>query len=287
MKEPAIVFKDFSFQYKVQHEPTLHDINLTIYKGEKVLILGSSGSGKSTLANCINGLIPFSHHGTMTGSVTVMGQETRESSIYGLSKTVGTVLQDSDAQFVGLSVAEDIAFAMENEAKPRREMVPIVEEHAATVGMSDFLGAVPFNLSGGQKRRVAIAGVLAMHPKVLVLDEPTAGLDPKGRDEILDQIESLHKKTGMTVILVSHSMEDIAKYVERIIVMNQGEKMLDGSPKEVFSHYQELEQVGLCAPQVTYIMHDLKKRGFQVSTDVTTVEEAAEEIINSLKRERQ
>ena len=152
MKEPAIVFKDFSFQYKVQHEPTLHDINLTIYKGEKVLILGSSGSGKSTLANCINGLIPFSHHGTMTGSVTVMGQETRESSIYGLSKTVGTVLQDSDAQFVGLSVAEDIAFAMENEAKPRREMVPIVEEHAATVGRTqgaDCQGVGSGNLSVG------------------------------------------------------------------------------------------------------------------------------------------
>ena len=125
-----------------------------------------------------------------------------------------------------------------------------------------------------------------MHPKVLVLDEPTAGLDPRGRDEILDQIEALHKKTGITVILVSHSMEDIARYVERILVMNQGEKMLDGAPKEVFAHYQELEEVGLSAPQVTYIMYDLKKRGLQVRTDVTTVEEAAQEIISSLKKER-
>mgnify|MGYP005786852809 FL=1 len=140
----------------------------------------------------------------------------------------------------------------------------------------------PFELSGGQKRRVAIAGILAMHPKVLVLDEPTAGLDPKGRDEILDQVEHLHKETGMTVILVSHSMEDIARYVERIIVMNRGEVMLDGTPREVFSHYKELEKVGLAAPQVTYVMHDLKERGFSVSPDATTIQEAADEIMRSL-----
>ena len=137
----------------------------------------------------------------------------------------------------------------------------------------------PFELSGGQKRRAAIAGVLAMRPKVLVLDEPTAGLDPRGRDEILDQIAELHKKTGITVILVSHSMEDIAKYVDRIIVMNRGEKFLDGTPREVFAHYQELEEVGLAAPQVTYIMHDLRQNGLQVGNDVTTVEEAADEIM--------
>ena len=137
----------------------------------------------------------------------------------------------------------------------------------------------PFELSGGQKRRVAIAGVLAMKPKVLILDEPTAGLDPKGRDEILDQVEKLHKETGMTVILVSHSMEDIARYVERIIVMNHGEKMLDGAPEEVFRHYKELEKVGLAAPQVTYVMHDLKERGFDVSPDATPIVEAAEEIM--------
>ena len=140
----------------------------------------------------------------------------------------------------------------------------------------------PFELSGGQKRRVAIAGVLAMRPKVLVLDEPTAGLDPKGRDEILDQVERLHKETGMTVILVSHSMEDVAKYVERIIVMNRGGKMLDGTPGEVFRHYKELEEVGLAAPQVTYVMHDLKERGFDLSPDATTIEEAADEIIEEL-----
>ena len=139
----------------------------------------------------------------------------------------------------------------------------------------------PFELSGGQKRRVAIAGVLAMKQKVLILDEPTAGLDPKGRDEILDQIAKLHKETGMTVVLVSHSMEDVARYVDRIIVMNKGEKMLDSTPKEVFRHYKELEEVGLAAPQVTYVMHDLKDRGFDVSPDATTIEEAADEIMRS------
>lgn len=153
MKETIIKFENFGFQYKVQQKPTLYDINLEIHKGEKVLILGGSGSGKSTLVNCINGLIPFSNEGTITGSLTVMGRETKDLSIYELSKSVGTVLQDSDAQFVGLSVAEDIAFAMENEARPRSEMVPIVQKHAATTGMQDFLAAVPFDLSGGQNKR--------------------------------------------------------------------------------------------------------------------------------------
>lgn len=234
MKEPAIVFKDFSFQYKVQHEPTLHDINLTIYKGEKVLILGSSGSGKSTLANCINGLIPFSHHGTMTGSVTVMGQETRESSIYGLSKTVGTVLQDSDAQFVGLSVAEDIAFAMENEAKPRREMVPIVEEHAATVGMSDFLGAVPFNLSGGQKQKVAIAGVLGSNVNILIFDEPLAALDPQMGNTAVELIDDLARDKERTIIIIEHRLEDVLhRNVDRIVLMADGRIAADMTPDEL------------------------------------------------------
>ena len=205
-----------------------------------------------------------------------------------LRSQVGLVFQYPEHQLFEVDVLSDVCFGPKNQGLSPEECKKKAVEALHLVGLSEeCYGQSPFELSGGQKRRVAIAGVLAMHPKVLVLDEPTAGLGPKGRDGILDQIESLHKKTGMTVILVSHSMEDIAKYVERIIVMNQGEKMLDGSPKEVFSHYQELEQVGLCAPQVTYIMHDLKKRGFQVSTDVTTVEEAAEEIINSLKRERQ
>lgn len=234
MKEPAIVFKDFSFQYKVQNQPTLHDINLTIYKGEKVLILGSSGSGKSTLANCINGLIPFSHHGTIEGSVTVLGKETRESSIYELSKSVGTVLQDSDAQFVGLSVEEDIAFAMENEAVAREKMVPIVKEHAMTVGMEDFLNAVPFNLSGGQKQKVAIAGVLGTDVNILIFDEPLAALDPQMGNTAVELIDELAKERERTIIIIEHRLEDVLhRNVDRIILMADGTIAADMTPEEL------------------------------------------------------
>ena len=176
-----------------------------------------------------------------------------------------------------------MCFGPKNQGLSQKECEARAKEALDLVGFPDkYYKQSPFELSGGQKRRVAIAGVLAMRPKVLVLDEPTAGLDPKGRDEILDQVERLHKETGMTVILVSHSMEDVARYVERIIVMNRGEKMLDGTPREVFRHYKELEKVGLAAPQVTYVMHDLKERGFDLSPDATTIEEAAHEIMRSL-----
>ena len=182
-----------------------------------------------------------------------------------------------------MDVITDVCFGPKNQGLSREECEQNARWALNLVGFPEkYYKQSPFELSGGQKRRVAIAGILAMHPKVLVLDEPTAGLDPKGRDEILDQIEHLHKETGMTVILVSHSMEDIARYVERIIVMNRGEKMLDGTPGKVFSHYKELEKVGLAAPQVTYVMHDLKERGFAVSPDATTIQEAADEIMRSL-----
>ena len=178
----------------------------------------------------------------------------------------------------------DVCFGPKNLGLSQEEIEVRAKEALELVGLDEsFYKQSPFELSGGQKRRAAIAGVLAMRPQVLILDEPTAGLDPRGRDEILDQIAHLHGQTGMSVILVSHSMEDIAKYVDRIIVMNRGEKMLDGSPKEVFAHYKELEQVGLAAPQVTYIMHDLKEKGFPVNAEVTTVEEAAKEIMAALR----
>lgn len=174
-------------------------------------------------------------------------------------------------------------FGPKNQGLPKEECEKRAKEALEAVGFPEkYYGQSPFDLSGGQKRRVAIAGVLAMRPKVLVLDEPTAGLDPKGRDEILDQIAELHRQGNMTVVLVSHSMEDIAKYVERLIVMNRGEKMFDGTPKEVFSHYRELEQIGLSAPQVTYVMNALKDKGFAVSTEATTIEEAVEEIMKAL-----
>ncbi len=234
MEKTAIRFENFGFQYKVQQEPTLYDINLTIHKGEKVLILGSSGSGKSTLANCINGLIPFSNEGTITGSVMVNGVETREASIHELSKMVGTVLQDSDAQFVGLSVGEDIAFAMENEATPRSEMVPVVYRHASVVGMQDFIGAIPFDLSGGQKQKVAIAGVLGSDVSILIFDEPLAALDPQMGQTAVELIDNLSQNGDHTIIIIEHRLEDVLhRRVDRVILMSEGRIVSDSTPDEL------------------------------------------------------
>ncbi|WP_330587791.1 ABC transporter ATP-binding protein [Anaerocolumna sedimenticola] len=179
MKKPIVEFKDFGFQYKSQTGATLHNINLTIFQGEKVLLLGPSGSGKSTLVNCINGLNPFSYEGTITGSCKIAGIESKNASIFALSKMVGTVLQDSDAQFVGLTVGEDIAFALENDSVPRNEMLPKVQKASEIVGMEDFLLHVPYELSGGQKQKVALAGVIHDDVDLLIFDEPLAALDPR------------------------------------------------------------------------------------------------------------
>lgn len=257
----------------------LKDINLEIPHGQFVGVIGHTGSGKSTLIQHLNGLIKAT-----SGALYY-----EEKNIYDagypmrqLRFQVGLVFQYPEYQLFEESVFADVCFGPKNQGLSKAECEERAREALELVGFPEkYYNQSPFELSGGQKRRAAIAGVLAMRPKVLVLDEPTAGLDPKGRDDILNQIEHLHKQTDMTVILVSHSMEDIARYVDRIIVMNHGEKMLDGAPKDVFSHYKELEKVGLAAPQVTYMMHDLKEQGLPVRTDVTTVEEAAEEIIRS------
>ena len=196
-----------------------------------------------------------------------------------LRSKVGLVFQYPEHQLFEVDVLADVCFGPKNQGLSKEEAEERAKRALSMVGLREkYYKQSPFELSGGQKRRVAIAGVLAMEPDVLILDEPTAGLDPKGRDEILEQIKKLHEENHITIILVSHSMEDVAKYVGRIIVMNQGEAMFDGTPKEVFSHYKELEQVGLAAPQVTYIMNALAEKGFGVSTDATTIEEATEEI---------
>ena len=257
----------------------LKDVSFEIEQGQFVGIIGHTGSGKSTLIQHLNGLVKAT-----SGKILYEGQNIYEEG-YDMKKLrsqVGLVFQYPEYQLFEADVLSDVCFGPKNQGLSREECEKCAREALALVGFPEkYYSQSPFELSGGQKRRVAIAGILAMHPRVLVLDEPTAGLDPKGRDEILDQIQHLHRETGMTVILVSHSMEDIANYVDRIIVMNRGEKMLDGTPKEVFSHYKELEKVGLAAPQVTYVMHDLKERGFPVSTDATTVGEAADEIMRS------
>lgn len=234
MAETVIKFENFGFQYKAQQMPTLKDINLEIHKGEKVLILGSSGSGKSTLANCINGLIPFSYEGTVTGSCKIYGNETKDLSIFELSKKVGTVLQDSDAQFVGLSVAEDIAFVMENMNMKRSDMVPVVEKHATTVGMQDFLSSVPFELSGGQKQKVAIAGVLGRDVDILIFDEPLAALDPKMGETAIELIDKLSEDDDRTIIIIEHRLEDVLhRRVDRILLMSEGRIVSDTTPDEL------------------------------------------------------
>jgi len=258
----------------------LNDISLEIGQGQFVGIIGHTGSGKSTLIQHLNGLMKAT-----SGDILYDGQ-----SIYAegydmrkLRSQVGLVFQYPEHQLFEVDVISDVCFGPKNQGLSEEESEKNAREALELVGFPEkYYKQSPFELSGGQKRRVAIAGVLAMKPKVLILDEPTAGLDPKGRDEILDQIAKLHKETGMTVVLVSHSMEDIAKYVDRIVVMNKGRKMYDGEPKEVFAHYKELEKVGLAAPQVTYIMHALYEKGMHVNTEVTTIEEAVDEIMKEI-----
>ena len=248
--KPIIEFVDFNFHYKIQSAPTLHDINLTLYEGEKVLILGASGSGKSTLANCINGIVPFSYKGTISGSLKVNGRETQDLSIFELSKTVGTVLQDSDAQFVGLSVGEDIAFALENDNTPHEKMRPKVLENSTTVGMQDFLAALPFNLSGGQKQKVALGGVLSEDTNILIFDEPLASLDPKAGTVAMDLIDKIFQQNSgnRTVIIIEHRLEDVLyRPVDRIIVMDEGRIVADTTPFELLCS-TTLAQYGIREP---------------------------------------
>ena len=260
----------------------LKDINLVIPDGQFIGLIGHTGSGKSTLVQHLNGLlVPTS------GSIYYNGADIHDSDYNKkeLRSKVGLVFQYPEHQLFEIDVFSDVCFGPKNLGLDKKEVELRAYSALKQVGLEDeYFYQSPFDLSGGQKRRVAIAGVLAMKPEVLVLDEPTAGLDPKGRDEILDQIAKLREETGMTVILVSHSMEDVAKYVNRIIVMNRGQVMLDGEPREVFRHYKELEQVGLAAPQVTYIMQALKQSGLNVDTDITTVEEAKAAILNAMDR---
>ena len=258
----------------------LKDINLDIYEGEFVGVIGHTGSGKSTMIQHLNGLMKAT-----SGALYYNGENIYDEkyNLRQLRNNVGLVFQYPEHQLFEIDVLTDVCFGPKNQGLTEEECKKRAIEALELVGLSEkYYDTSPFDLSGGQKRRVAIAGVLAMRPKVLVLDEPTAGLDPKGRDEILDQIAYIQKERNLTVILVSHSMEDIAKYVDRIVVMNKGRKMYDGEPKEVFAHYKELEKVGLAAPQVTYIMHALSEKGMHVNTEVTTIEEAVDEIMKEI-----
>lgn len=260
----------------------LKDVSLVIPDGQFIGLIGHTGSGKSTLVQHLNGLMKAT-----SGNIYFNGEDIDSNDFNKkmLRSKVGLVFQYPEHQLFETDVFSDVCFGPKNLGLSQKEVQLRSYEALKLVGMEDeYFYQSPFDLSGGQKRRVAIAGVLAMKPDVLILDEPTAGLDPKGRDEILDQIAKLQKETGITVILVSHSMDDVAKYVDRIIVMNKGSVMYDDEPREVFRHYMELEQIGLAAPQVTYIMKNLQEQGIQVSDDVTTIEEAKEEIKNYFAR---
>lgn len=262
----------------------LSDICLELPHGEFVGIIGHTGSGKSTLIQHLNGLIRAT-----SGTVFYNGENIYAEGydMRKLRSQVGLVFQYPEHQLFEVDVLTDVCFGPKNQGLTPEECEKRATEALRLVGLKEkYWKSSPFELSGGQKRRAAIAGVLAMRPGVLVLDEPTAGLDPKGRDEILDQIAYLHRQSDMTVILVSHSMEDIAKYADRIIVMNKGRILYNDTPKQVFSHYQELEKIGLAAPQVTYIMHDIREAGFDVGVTATTVEEAADEIMEAVKKRR-
>ena len=258
----------------------LDNINLTINDGEFIAIIGHTGSGKSTLIQHLNGLLK-AHSGEILYNGKNIYDEDYDITAHRCK--VGLVFQYPEYQLFETDVLTDVGFGPKNQGLSKEEIEKVSIKALEDVGMDEkYYKKSPFMLSGGQKKRAAIAGILAMNPEVLILDEPTAGLDPKGRDKILKKVSELHKERGITVIWVSHSMDDVAKYAERIIVMNEGKVAYDGEPKEVFKNYIELEKMGLSAPQVTYILNDLKNEGFDVDNSLIDVEEVADEIYKCL-----
>ena len=254
--EPMIEFKDFSFKYRAQKEPTLRNINLTIMPGEKVLIVGPSGSGKSTLAHCVNGLVPFSYTGEITGSLRIGGKDPADLGLFGLSKIVGTVLQDTDGQFIGLTVAEDIAFALENDNVPQEDMFLKVDEVAELVDVKKLLGNAPRELSGGQKQRVSMAGVMVDDVDILLFDEPLANLDPATGKRAIDLIDQIQKKKKTTILIIEHRLEDaLYRDADRIIVVGDGRIVADTTPDELLA-MDVLDKQGIREPlYITAIKH--------------------------------
>lgn len=271
---------NYFYSEKTAYEAhALKDVSLKIGDGEFIGIIGHTGSGKSTLIQHLNGLVKASSGGIYYNGQDIYDADFDKKELRG---KVGLVFQYPEHQLFETNVFADVCYGPKNRGFSRKQSELKAFAALRSVGLPEgYWYRSPFELSGGQKRRAAIAGVLAMEPEVLVLDEPTAGLDPKGRDEILDQVAKLHRERRMTVILVSHSMEDVAKYVSRLIVMNRGGVLYDGMPKEVFAHYHELEEVGLAAPQVTYLVHELRRRGIPAEGVATTLEEAKQSILRA------
>ena len=261
----------------------LDNVNLVIEDGEFLVLIGHTGSGKSTLIQHLNGLLEPSSGRIIVDDLDLTNKETKLTDI---RKKIGLVFQYPEYQLFEETIEKDIAFGPNNLGLSQEEVSNRVKKSMEMVGLDyeTYKDVSPFDLSGGQKRRVAIAGVIAMEPKVLILDEPTAGLDPKGRDDILEQIKILHEKYKMTIVLVSHSMEDVGKLAERIVVMNKGKVTLTGKPAEIFKEVETLEEIGLAVPQVTYLMRALKEKGFNVSDEVFTVEEGSKELLRVLSK---
>lgn len=271
----SLVLKNVNYIYGEETADRTHalkDINIDIPDGQFIGLIGHTGSGKSTLIQHFNGLVK------PTGGEILYNGENIDAEGFSKKKLrceVGLVFQYPEHQLFEIDVLTDVAYGPKNQGLSKEDAINKAKEALSIVGVDEALYTKsPFELSGGQKRRVAIAGILAMDPKILILDEPTAGLDPKGRDSILNQLKKIHEQKHITIILVSHSMEDVAKYVERIIVMNKGRVMYDDTPKSVFTHYKELENIGLAAPQITYLMHRMSEEGWNVDANATTIEEA-------------
>ena len=266
-------------------QQALKHVNFEIQDGEFVGLIGHTGSGKSTLIQHLNGL-----ERATSGHIFYNGTDIYSDgyNMKELRSKVGLVFQYPEHQLFEVDVLTDVCFGPKNQGLDQDEARERAKQALALVGMGpEYYEQSPFELSGGQKRRVAIAGVLAMEPEVLILDEPTAGLDPRGRDDLLNKLKALHEGRGLTIILVSHSMEDVARFAGRLMVMNHGEKVFDGTPKEVFRHYKELEAIGLAAPQITYVVHALKEQGIPIDEDITTVQEAKDAILAIWRRKAQ
>lgn len=280
----ALILDKVNYTYEAGsglEKHALKDVSCAIDKGEFIGLIGHTGSGKSTLIQHMNGIIKAT-----SGNIFFDGEDIydKDYDMRKLRNKVGLVFQYPEHQLFETDIFKDVCFGPRNQGLSEKDVQLRAFEALRLVGLEENLYyQSPFDLSGGQKRRAAIAGVLAMRPDYLILDEPTAGLDPKGRDEILGHIRKLHDETGIAVILVSHSMEDVARYVDRIMVMNQGQLIYDDKPRNVFAHYKELERVGLAAPDVTYIMNELRDAGLDVDTDAITIEEAKESILRLYK----